>query len=271
MNENFTREEDFQLVKEAVRKAGEIALEELRKSDLKSWLKKGNEPVTEIDLKVNDYLREALTTPRPGYGWLSEESADNRERLTLKNIWVVDPIDGTRALLKKGKNFSVCVALVEDGKPVLAAIFAPARGEFFLAQKGAGATLNNTPIRVSDRTSVDGMRLQGDDSYFDRPKRWQSPWENITYDKYQSFALRIAAVAAGKFDAAISARPKSEWDVAAADLIVTEAGGVCCGLDGEALTYNNENTRIPWTVATNLALKDQINEKLKGRVPKNIS
>ena len=271
MTGKFTLKEDFDLAREAVLKAGEIALENLQTKNFKTWLKRGHEPVTEIDLKVNEYLKQALTKARPGYGWLSEESVDDRERLNLKYVWVVDPIDGTRALIKGGDDFTVCVALVEDGKPVLGAIFAPAREELYLALKGAGATLNSKPIHVSGAMSLAGIRLQGDDAYFDRPKRWQSPWEEISYGKYQSFALRIASVATGEFDAAISARPKSEWDIAAADLILTEAGGICCDGAGQPHTYNNENTRIARIVATNPALKDQILEKLKGLTPKNTS
>ena len=271
MTGKFTLKENFDLAREAVLKAGEIALKGLQTKDFKTWLKGGYEPVTEIDLKVNEYLKQALTQARPGYGWLSEESVDDRERLNLKYVWVVDPIDGTRALIKGRDDFTICVALVKDGKPVVGAIFSPARKELYLALEGAGATLNGKSIQVSRARVVEGMKLQGDEDYFDRPKRWQSPWRNVTYSKYQSFALRVVSVAAGEFDAAISARPKSEWDLAAADLIVTEAGGICCGQDGRPLTYNNENTRIARIVAANPALKDQILEKLKGRIPKNTS
>lgn len=271
MTEKFTLKEDFDLAREAVLKAGEIALENLRTKNFKTWLKGGYEPVTEIDLKVNEYLKQALTKARPGYGWLSEESIDNRERLNLKYVWVVDPIDGTRALIKGRDDFSICVALVKKGKPIVGAMFSPGRKELFLARKGKGATLNGKPIHVGRARVVEGMKLQGDDSYFDRPRRWQSPWENVIYGKHQSFALRIASVAAGVFDAAISARPKSEWDVAAAGLILTEAGGICCGQDGKPFIYNNENTQIARIVATNPALKNQILEKLKERIPKNTS
>jgi len=271
MTQNFTLEEDCQLAKKVVLEGGKIALRNLGSDSMKTWLKRGHEPVTEIDLEVNEYMKDALTSARPTYGWLSEESADDRRRLDMKNVWVVDPIDGTRAFIKGNDDFTVCLALVKGGKPVVGAIFAPARDQLFLARKGGGATLNGQPIHVGTASDIKGIRLQGDDSYFDRPKRWISPWENITYGKYQSFALRVVEVAAGKYDAAISAKPKSEWDIAAADLIVGEAGGVCCDGDGNPLTYNNKNTRIRRIMASNPALKDEIVEKLRGRIPKSTS
>jgi len=271
MTGNFTLEDDFRLAREAALEGGQIALRNLGSRTIKTWLKHGHEPVTDIDLEVNEYLKTALTKPRPGYGWLSEESADDNKRLGLKKIWLVDPIDGTRAFIKGNDDFTVCVALLDGGKPVVGAIYAPARDEFYLARKGAGATLNGKAIHVGNASVLKGLRFQGDDTYFDRPKRWKSPWENIVYGKYQSFALRVVAVAAGEYDAAVSARPKSEWDIAAADLILTEAGGVCCDQDGRPFSYNNENTRIPRIVATNQALKGQILEKLRGRIPKNTS
>jgi len=184
---------------------------------------------------------------------------------------ILDPIDGTRAFIKGAKDFSICVALLKGDRPILSVLFAPARDEFFSAMKNQGAFLNNNKIQVGTASRIPGMKLQGDEGYFKNVKRWQTPWPEMTFGKYQSFALRIASVAAGNFDAAISARPKSEWDVAAADLIVTEAGGICCDGEGKAFVYNQKNTRLAEIVATIPGLLPEILERMQGRKPKNTS
>lgn len=271
MTKEHSKKDDFSLLKEAVLKAGAMALEGLGKADLKTWLKRGVEPVSEVDLAINNYLKETLLGARPDYGWLSEESTDTPARLAKKFVWVVDPVDGTRAYIRGAEDFSICVALLEDGRPIISVIFAPARDEFYSAQKNQGAFLNRRQIQVSPTTEISGMKLQGDAGYFTNPKRWQTPWPDMAFGKYQSFALRIVSVACGVFDAAISARPKSEWDVAAADLILTEAGGICCDGAGEAFCYNQKNTRLAEIVASTPALLPEILNRLRGRLPKNTS
>lgn len=271
MTRAYSEKEDFSLLKNAVLEAGALALAGLGKTNLKTWLKRGVEPVSEIDLAVNDLLKKTLMEARPDYGWLSEESTDDFTRLDKNFVWVVDPIDGTRAFIKGTKDFSICVALLKGDRPILSVLFAPARDEFFSAMKNRGAFLNNNKIQVGTASRIPGMKLQGDEGYFKNVKRWQTPWPEMTFGKYQSFALRIASVAAGNFDAAISARPKSEWDVAAADLIVTEAGGMCCDGEGKAFVYNQENTRLAEIVATIPGLLPEILERMKGRKPKNTS
>ncbi|MEE8259068.1 MAG: 3'(2'),5'-bisphosphate nucleotidase CysQ [Sphingomonadales bacterium] len=271
MTRAYSEKEDFSLLKNAVLEAGALALAGLGKTNLETWLKRGVEPVSEIDLAVNDHLKNVLMSARPDYGWLSEESMDDSTRLDKNLVWVVDPIDGTRAFIKGAKDFSICVALLQGGRPILSVLFAPARDEFFSAMKNRGAFLNNNNIQVGTASRIPGMKLQGDEGYFKNAKRWQTPWPEMAFGKYQSFALRIASVAAGNFDAAISARPKSEWDVAAADLIVTEAGGICCDGEGKAFVYNQKNTRLAEIVATIPGLLPEILERLKGRKPKNTS
>jgi myo-inositol-1(or 4)-monophosphatase len=246
----------------AVRDAGALALARIEAGAVRSWLKRGVEPVTDIDLAVNDLLRERLQ--RPGFGWLSEESADDPARLACSNVWVIDPIDGTRAVVKGRRDYSISAALVAEGKPVLGVVFAPAREEFYSAQKGRGAALNGRPIRVSGRETLAGARIQGDRDYL-TSRRWTAPWPKATIGKFQSFALRLAAVAAGTVDLAVSAKPKSEWDVAAGHLILEEAGGVCCGGAGEPLTYNRRSPRFARIVGTTPGLKAPVLAQLARR------
>jgi len=257
-------EEDFLLLKNAIRKAGEITLNHLGRENIKTWMKRGVEPVTEIDLEIDQYLKTTLLAARPNYGWLSEETADDEKRLKQKNVWVVDPIDGTRGFMKGQDDFSVTGALVVEGCSTIGIIFAPARDEFYAAIKGRGATLNDAPITVSNAETITGMRMQGDRDYL-KSRKWTTPWPEMTIGKYKSFALRLAAVAAGKFDAAISAQPKSEWDVVAGDLIISEAGGCCVDGEGMDFTYNQKNTRLQRIVATTPGIKDEILAQLKKR------
>lgn len=260
--------DDFALAEAAVRAAGKIALDFLGKDNFDTWLKRGVEPVTEIDLKINTLLKAELTGKRPDYGWLSEECADQKDRLGKDRVWIVDPIDGTRAFMRGKSDFAISVALVEREGPVIGLLFAPARDEFYTAVKGHGAFLNGEKIHVGAHAEISGMRLQGDRDYF-TSKRWLVAWPDMTINKYQSFALRVTGVARGKYDAALSARPKSEWDVAAAGLILEEAGGVVCDQNGKRFSYNQENTRLQHIIATTPRLKDKILAQLKNRKPKS--
>src|SRR3989338_1294718 len=146
-------------MKEAVREAGAIAMR-FYQTDHKQWSKAhDNTPVTEADIEVNELLHARLAVARPDYGWLSEETEDDSSRLTQPRVWVVDPIDGTRAFAKGRPHFVISVALVENGRPVLAVLFNPAMDEFFEAEAGKGARLNGRPIHVGDCDRIEGCRM----------------------------------------------------------------------------------------------------------------
>src|SRR6202795_721978 len=137
-----TSARDAALLTDTVRKAGALALSMFR-TELKNWTKGASSPVSEADIAVNDLLESRLRSATPDYGWLSEETVDDDARLGKPLVWIVDPIDGTRAYLAHREDWCVSVALVEDATPVLAAVFAPATDEFFLAARGQGATHND--------------------------------------------------------------------------------------------------------------------------------
>lgn len=255
---------EHQILERAVREAGALVLERVARGQVRVWLKGDSEPVTDVDLSVNALLLKHLANSK--HGWLSEESADTTARLTKTKVWVVDPIDGTRALLNGKSDFAISVALVEEGRPVLGVVFAPVRDEFYSARLGHGAFLNGQSIHVSKRKRLSGAHVQADRDYL-TSRRWTTPWPALTISKYQSFALRLAAVAAGICDLAISAKPKSEWDVAAGHLLVEEAGGVCCGAAGESLKYNRSVPRFEKIIGATSALKDPVLVQLKKRRP----
>ena len=255
-------EQDFRLICNVVRAAGVIAMEYFGK-DPRSWEKAKGDPVSVADLAVNQYLSEQLRDARPDYGWLSEESEDEPDRMQKDRVWVVDPIDGTRAFLRGDTDFAVAVALLQANKPVAGVVFAPATGDFFAAIKGGGAQLNGLPMCIESNSDLEGMRMMGEESFFCSPRLWPIPWPTMSFRRINSFALRLAFIADGRSDAAITIRPKADWDLAAADLILSEAGGRCVDENGADIAYNRAAPTHPIVVAAPSALIEPVLERLQ--------
>ena len=221
----------------AVREAGALALQTFR-GQLKSWIKGKSSPVSEADLAVDALLRERLLTIHDA-GWLSEETEDDPARLQRSDVWVVDPIDGTRAYLAGLPDWAVSVALVNAGRPVVAALYAPVTDELFLSIAGTGATLNGVPIKASKGDQIADAKFSG-------PKRRLESLATIepaiqTMPRVPSLALRLARVATGALDGAFAGPDSHDWDLAAADLLVHEAGGLISTVTGQSLVYNRPN------------------------------
>ena len=229
---------DAALAERAVRKGADLAMEYFRKH-IRYWDKGHNDPVSEADVAVDHYLRHALMDARPGYGWLSEETRDSDRRLACGRVWVVDPIDGTRAFLEGRDDWGVSVALVEMGVPQVAAFYAPARDAFYMAVAGQGATKNGESIHVSDQADLAHARMMGDPDAFRSSRLWPEPWpETMTAEPANSIALRLCQIADSQYDCCVTLRPKNDWDMAAADLILREAGGRVTTGDKAPLIYN---------------------------------
>ena len=219
----------------AVRRAGALALDKFG-SPIRKWTKGGNSPVCEADIEIDLLLRDELMRETPRYGWLSEESSDDARRLAVRRVWIVDPIDGTRGFIDGEPDWTISAALVEDGRPAVAALFAPVSDELFLATKGQGASHNGLAIRSDPGDRLDGARLAGPKR---RLERFAAIVPGITMvPKIHSLALRLARVAAGTLDAAFAGPNSHDWDLAAADLLVHEAGGVLTSLAGDTPVYN---------------------------------
>jgi myo-inositol-1(or 4)-monophosphatase len=229
------RARDAALLKGTVREAGALALS-LFRTELKNWTKGASSPVSEADIRVNDLLEKRLRAATPDYGWLSEESADDKQRLGKHLVWIVDPIDGTRGYLAGREDWCVSVALVEDAAPVLAAVFAPASDEFFFAARGQGATRNHAPISASVGSDLDFSRIAGPKPLVERLSR--SSGDVIVHPRIGSLALRLCRVAHGSLDAAFAGGQSRDWDLAAANLIVQEANGSMTALSGDPILYN---------------------------------
>lgn len=247
--------DDHRLLLEAVREAGPLALHYFH-GEVESWHKGPDDPVSEADHAIDALLHERLTTARPGYGWLSEETDDDLARLEKSRVWVVDPIDGTRAFLRDEPEFTICAGLVEDGRPVAAAVFNPATDELFDALEGGGARLNGEAIRVSERDGFEGARLLGWTRLFERAGT-TTP-KDVHFGTVNSIAYRMCLVACGRYDACVSLTGKSDWDLAAADLVVREAGGLATDSHGEDFTYNRKRTRHRSVLTAGPALHGQL-------------
>jgi myo-inositol-1(or 4)-monophosphatase len=218
----------------AVREAGALALRTFRR-DPTSWIKGVSSPVSEADIAVDALLRERLLSMRDA-GWLSEETEDDPARLRREEVWVVDPIDGTRAYLAGLPDWAVSAALVRAGRPVVAALYAPVSDELFLSVAGQGATLNGAPIAASAGHDMAGATFSGAKRRLDSLAALEP--RIATAPRIPSLALRLARVATGALDGTFVAPNSCDWDLAAADLLVHEAGGLVTTLAGESLLYN---------------------------------
>lgn len=248
--------DDLALLEAACRAGGEIARRRFEQG-CKSWSKQGGSPVTEADLEVDAHLRAVLTAARPGYGWLSEESADNAARLSQRTLFIVDPIDGTVAFLKGRPHFTICAAVVHDGVPVAGVVHNPMLDHLYKAHTGSGAQCNDAPIHVSACHGLTGCAMLGDRSMLTRP-----PWPEMKVETRNSVAYRMTLVADGSFDATVSLSAKRDWDLAAADVILREAGGRITDRQGAALVYNRAEAIQPTMIAAGPDLQAEILARL---------
>jgi myo-inositol-1(or 4)-monophosphatase len=231
---------DLELLRSAAVTAGIIATGYFRR-EIRNWTKEFGSPVTEADIVLDKFLHSALTTARPDYGWLSEETTDDSARLGNSRIFVVDPIDGTRGFIKGEDAWAVSLAVIEDGVSIAGVIYAPARDEMYEASAGGGAFINGKPLQR--RTGVG------------RPPLIPAPGavhqelqaSGLDYRRgpaYPSLAYRLAQVATGKLDAAVARRGSQEWDVAAAAIILSESGIDFCDVCTGDLRFNRAETRL---------------------------
>jgi len=232
---------DRRLLRRAVAAAGALALDHFHARP-ESWQKAPGQLVTEADLAVDRLLHGILIGARPDDGWLSEERPDDGSRHRRRRVWVVDPIDGTRAFVAGKPEFAISIALVLEGTPTLAAVFNPARDEQFEAQRDGGAQLNGARIQISAQRELSGARLLSSRTEMER-RDWPALLPEAHFTPMSSLAYKLALVAAGRFDGLISLRASHDWDLAAAALLISEAGGRLSGADGRPLALNQPTPR----------------------------
>lgn len=242
-------EHDLALIRVAAEKAGRIALSYFHgHEDLDVRMKGGTSPVSAADLAADTFLREFLMKARPDYGWLSEESVDvsRSKRLTAPRSFVVDPIDGTRAFIDGRETWCVSVAVVEGGRAVAGVLECPALGFTYHASAGCGAWKGDSRLAVG---------MPRNPPVIAAPKKCLPQLEKAfpagfeRHDHIPSLAYRLAMVAEGSLDATLVRPTAHDWDIAAAGLLVAEAGGLLTDLDGAPLVLNGESVVKPAMMA----------------------
>jgi myo-inositol-1(or 4)-monophosphatase len=231
---------DLELLRTAAVTAGIIAASYFRR-DLKTWTKENSSPVSEADIVLDKFLFSALTTARPDYGWLSEETADDQQRLKHRRVFIVDPIDGTRGFIRGEDSWTVSLAVVEAGVPVAGVVFAPARNEMYAGSRGGGATLNGAPI--ARRTPPDRLAPLIPAPGAVHHELQAAGLEYTRGPAYPSLAYRLVQVATGKLDATVVRRGSQDWDLAGAAVVLGECGvlfeDACMG----AMQFNQPEIR----------------------------
>jgi len=222
----------------------------------------GQGPVTEADMAIDAMLYRTLLEARYDYGWLSEESTDSAERLGRERVFIIDPIDGTRAFIAGVDNFSHSLAVAEKGEVVAAVVYVPIKGLMYTATKGGGAFLNDVPIRPSAREVLTEASVLTNKASL-APEFWPDGVPDVQRKFRPSLAYRMCLVAEGRFDAMLNLRPTWEWDVAAGDLIAREAGSFVTTPDGSAPRYNNPVPQLSGMVAAGAALHGQLLGRLR--------
>ena len=238
--------DDLLLLIEAARGAGRIAARYFR-DDPETW-DKPDDAVTEADLAVNDMLHDRLMDARPDYGWLSEETPEDPARLAASRVFVIDPIDGTRAFIEGSSAFSHSLAVVEDGVVIAAVVYLPIRGKLYAASLGGGATLNDMAVRASDARHFHESEVLATKHTLG-PAHWPNGVPEVTRAYRPSLAYRMALVGEGRFDAMMTFRATWEWDIAAGSLIITEAGGMATDAVGQGLRFNRATPKVDGVLA----------------------
>ena len=244
-------DQDLQLLEEVVSAAGKLAMG-FFKSDNEVWMKPGDSPVSQADLSVNDYLQKHLLAARPDYGWLSEETEDDGSRLERQRVFMVDPIDGTRGFIKGLDQWCISVASIETGRPVAGILECPALAQIFTATTATNSAINGEKIAVSDSVKI--TNATGSRKINETLATSHSP-EIKTVPFIPSLAYRIALVAAGKIDLALARPGAHDWDLAAVDLILANAGGKLVDLEGRELRYDRQNLRHEALIACSTKLE----------------
>jgi len=253
---------DLELLEAAAREAGALARHLLTKP-LEIHSKGDAGPVTNVDFAVNDLLTEKLRSARPDYGWLSEETPDDHsQRIGKQRVFMLDPIDGTAAMIGKAPQWTISIGISDSDRAYAGVVYNPITDEMFLGAPGVRATLNGRPMFASSRDKLEGARMIGQKNRFS-DRRWGSPWPKMDIIERQSIAYRMALVAAGQGDATVLFGFKNEWDIAAGAALIEAAGGRVSDLWGEPIVLNQPNPRAPGVTAAGAALHPLLIERTK--------
>lgn len=235
--------------------SGAKILEVYSSGDFETSLKKDDSPLTKADKLSHDFISRTLRGLTPDIPILSEESEDfsYQARRTWKHFWLVDPLDGTREFIKKNGEFAVNIALIENGRPILGVVYGPAKKRLYAAHRGSGAFCldeagNRRKISMQ-KPDAGAVRI-----LLSRSQKGEGVQDFLK--NYPGFSavhvgssLKFGYLAEGLADLYPRFWPSMEWDTAAGQCVVEEAGGFVEDIHGRALVYNKENLSNPYFVA----------------------
>lgn len=266
MQENKTHHSsDLNLLLDVCREAGALAMKYFGCA-LDVWIKEGNSPVSEADFAVDHFLKEKLLRERPNYGWISEETKDDREQGVYERYFVVDPIDGTRGFLAGSTYWCVSVAIIENGRPIVGVVQCPAQGDVYAAVTGRGATLNGIALPLLASQINSKYKVSLDKSLVQKlPEDFRN---QISFYHYiPSLAYRIVLVAQNEIDIVLVRPDCHAWDIAAADLILQECGGRFLSFDASVISYGIEPYQYGLLIAgKNNCCQDMIDVVRKAKL-----
>jgi len=258
----MTWDYELDVLSMAIRKAGAEALR-FAVDGFETIQKPDQSPVTSADLAVNEVLLSHLMSTFPEDGWLSEESPDCLERLQKRRVWVIDPIDGTKAFISGGPEYCISVGLIEQGRPIVAGIFNPSTDELFTATRGGGLRLNSKP--VTPPASWSGQHpVIALNQWEQQIGRFTSLDPSINKRPMRSIAWVLALAATGRIEGVVTWEPENEWDVAAGALLITETGGTISDGLGQELLFNRREPRYRGIIATGPHCPEALARQLTG-------
>lgn len=255
-----TASADLTLIADAAREAAEIALRFWRR-DPQVWDKGDQGPVSEADLAVNAMLTSRLRAARPDYGWLSEETPDDTARLPARRVFIIDPIDGTRAFIAGEDNFAISIAVAEQGRVVAGAVMLPAKNRLYTGIIGGLAQRDGVTVTASARSDLSGAEILATKSNM-TADHWPGGVPDLRRSFRTSLAYRLCLVAEGRFDGMLTFRDTWEWDIAAGALICACAGAAVTDRTGGPLLFNAAHPQTAGVIATTPALHAAIMARL---------
>jgi myo-inositol-1(or 4)-monophosphatase len=249
--------------KVAARNAGKILMKYFSDADKQVKYKSFNNPVTIADHEADQYIADFIGGEFPDDGWLSEETVDTPDRLKKSRVWIVDPLDGTKEFIEGVPHFSVSIALVEDGYPVVGVIYNPYTKEMFSAEKNKGTSYNGSKVMISQKEKLNDSSITVSRSEY-RKKLWEVYNDDFgLIEPVGSVAYKLGLVGANKYDIFSTLAPKNEWDICAGDCIVREAGGLVKTINNKNIIYNQKKTLVTDPIiATNSILFNSVSDLL---------
>ena len=257
----FGLESDLAVALDAAR-AGGIVAKSFFRGDFEVREKKPGDPVSDADIAVNQEIISVIRTSRPQDIIISEELPLPPQRINARRAWIIDPIDGTKSFIDGIAEFAISIALVCDQEPIAAVVYNPITDQLFDAVKGGGTRLNGENATTSETAALPAVVL-GTSKTERRQQLWSHLFPEVTLKQVDAIAYKLALVATGELDAVIALRPKSDWDIAAGELLVREAGGLMTDASGTPHRYNDEDILHPNLVASGTLIHPTLLERLK--------